>query len=368
MNNELRVTHVVLRLDVGGLERVVIDLLREAPHMRHRASVLCIERPGALAGEAEATGAQVISVEKGAGLKLRTFADVAEALARLSPHIIHTHQLGALFYSGIPAMQREIPVLHTEHGKQAGTWRTAWISRWSGLFASRFCCVSRDIADEATRRHIVSRDKVRIISNGIDTDRFQQPGDEPDIRQRLGIAPGAPVIGTVGRLSEIKRQDLLIRAFADIKRRRCDAHLVLVGEGPERDALTAVSRELGVGDSVHLVGQQCEREHYLRIMNIFALSSRSEGMPLAILEAWAAGVPVVASRVGGIPELVEHENNGLLFNSGDAADLANCIEALLEDPDRARRLADSGRARVLSSYRLTHMAQAYHNQYLELLR
>src|SRR5207302_10208239 len=115
-----------------------------------------------------------------------------------------------------------------------------------------------------------------------------------------------------------KRQDLLIEAFALVKQHVPNAHLVVVGGGPRLSELQKVSDRLGVSSCVHLVGYQERPQRFLRLMDVFALTSRSEGMPLSVLEAWAAGVPVVASRVGGLPELVEHGRNGMLFNFGDA--------------------------------------------------
>src|SRR5262249_55707283 len=182
----------------------------------------------------------------------------------------------------------------------------------------RYFCVSADIAREVRAHGIVPPGKVALIPNGIDTDRFARaepagPGDGLDFRR------SDRVIGTVGRLTEIKRQDVLIRAFARVAARHPESRVLLVGDGPLRAVLEALAAPLGVGDRVTFAGYRDRPERFLRLMDVFALTSRSEGMPLAILEAWAAGLPVVASRVGGIPEVVADGRTGLLFPAGDDA-------------------------------------------------
>ena len=180
----------------------------------------------------------------------------------------------------------------------------------AGSFASRFFCVSDDIADAVKAYRTVAHHKVIVVENGIDTAAFDLPGDCNTLRISLGIPHGAPVIGTVGRLNEVKRQDLLIRGFASIANHDPKPHLLLVGDGPELRSLRAMAEALGLSDRVHFAGFQARPEQFLHLMDIFALTSRLEGMPLAILEAWAAGLPVIASRVGGVPKLVAQGQSG----------------------------------------------------------
>ena len=146
------------------------------------------------------------------------------------------------------------------------------------------------------------------------------------------------MIGTVGRLDEIKRQDLLIRAFGAVRARFPEVHLLLVGDGPRRDELRGLAEGLGLSDCVHFTGYQAEPEKSLQAMDLFALTSRSEGMPLSVLEAWAAGLPVVASRVGGLPELIEHGQTGLLFAPDDETELARVLGELVAEPGGAEQI------------------------------
>ena len=174
-----------------------------------------------------------------------------------------------------------------------------------------------------------------MIANGIDVASFREPCDIRAIRRSLGIPLDAPLIGTVGRLAEIKRQDLLILAFANVKSRIPDAHLLLVGDGPLLHELTNLVGDLGLGDHVHFAGYQPHAAPYLQAMDVFALTSRSEGMPQALLEAAVIGVPIVASRVGGIPEVIESGRTGLLIEPGDEAGLTTArVRGLCEPGTR----------------------------------
>jgi glycosyltransferase involved in cell wall biosynthesis len=236
----------------------------------------------------------------------------------------------------------------------------------AGRFAKRFYCLSKDMADWVTGHGVVPAAKVRVIHNGIDTTSFQR-GDGAVIRNSLAIPKDAPVIGTVGRLNEIKCQDLLLRAFARTRKSFPAVHLVLVGDGPLRDELRRQAAELGIEDCVHFPGYQACTAPFYHAMQVFALTSRSEGMPQALLEACIAGVPVVASRVGGIPEVIEQDRTGILFESGDETGLAAALTRLLSEPAQGRELAEAARARVESTYHIGRMSAEYHRDFLELL-
>ena len=374
-SSPLHVVHIVLSLDCGGLERIVLDLARTGPSLGQRVSVICLERHGDLAAEVEATGAPVICLHKPPGRRPEMVEQIREALRQLRPDVVHTHQIGALLYAGPAARQLRVPlVVHTEHINQIAKHRMLkkrmrtrllwWIA---GRHAARFFCVSEDIADEVKAYGSVSSRKVKVVANGIDVERFRFGGGFQQVRESLGIGDEVPVIGTVGRLNEVKCQDLLIRAFARIRERFEDARLLIVGDGPRRAELEGLVEGLGLVDVVSFAGYQARPERFLQAMNFFALTSRAEGMPLAILEAWAAGVPVISTRVGGIPRVVEHGLTGLLIDSGDEGELTEALLMLLANPRSARALADAGRRRVEADFSTGRMANDYHRHYLELM-
>ena len=371
----LHVVHGVLKLDVGGLERIVLDLIRAGRRLGQRVSVVCVERRGELAAEAERLGADVFCLNKSASRQQQARRDAAALLQRLRPDVVHTHQVGALWYLGQAARSvGRIPVLHTEHGNQlalaAGVWhqlKARFVWHRAARDAACFCCVSEEIARTVTQWHTVPRAKVEMVRNGIDPETFASRSDGPLVRQELGIPAGAPVVGTIGRLTLVKWHELLLRAAATLHGTMPDVHVLLVGDGPERSRLEHVAGVLGIRDRVHFAGYQPRPERFLQVMDVFALTSRSEGLPLAMLEAWAAGRPVVCSAVGGIPQVVTNGKNGLLFPCGDDGALVDALATLFKDPLTADRLGRAGQATVRAEYSVERMAADYERRYRALL-
>jgi len=369
MRRGLHVTHVVVSLDVGGLERNVVNHVRVGPRLGQRVSVVCVERPGTLAQRVEELGGEVVCLNKRPGLRPGTVGRFAAAFGRLRPDVVHTHQIGPLLYAGPAARLRRVPVVvHTEHSvEDYGRRRKRWLGRLGGLGVDRFYCLTEAMRDGVLAHRVAPARKVRLIHNGIDTESFHASTDPLETRRSLGIPPRATVIGTVGRLTEVKRQDLLLRAFARVRARVADAHLLLLGDGPLRGALRGQAGELGLSDCVHFAGYRPHSAPYLRTMDVFALTSRSEGMPQALLEAAVVGVPAVAAAVGGVPEVVEHGRTGLLFEPGDEQSLTDGLHRLLADRPEALRLSAAAQEKVEARYSIHRMASDYQHDFLELL-
>jgi sugar transferase (PEP-CTERM/EpsH1 system associated) len=368
---DMHIVHVMLSLDVGGLERNVLNQVRQAPRLRQRVTIVCLQRPGQLAPQVQELGATVICLNKRPGISLGLVPRLVKILRQIQPDVVHTHQVGTLFYAGPAARWAGVPlVVHTEHGKEryAQQFRTRLLGRIAGHFVSTFFCLTHDMAAAVRASRIVPQKKIRVIFNGIDTAQFTRPHDSCAARRTLGIPDDAPLIGTVGRLTEIKRQDVLIRGFALLKKQYPAAHLVLVGEGPLRDDLQKLATQCQVGDAVHFAGYQSPTGPFIQAMNIFALTSRSEGMPQAAIEAAVCGLPIVASRVGGLPELIEHGRTGLLVPVGDESALASALAELLADPDRARRIGAAAKQHAVATFDISRMADDYHRHFTDALK
>ena len=251
--------------------------------------------------------------------------------------------------------------------------------RWDGLGDSGLACfgiarpgsLTVSVASRATSRrpsHGGERcpdQKSRSSQTG--SMSIPPPNAAGAVRAAVGIPATAQVIGTVGRLTEVKRQDLLLRATAGLCRKFPDLHLLVVGDGPERTALAALAVELGISDRVCWAGYRPDPERYLAAMDVFALTSRSEGLPLSLLEAWAVGKPVVCSAVGGIPGVVTSGHNGLLFPSGDVGSLIAALSTLLSDTTIACRIAQAGQILVRERFSFARMAAEYESRYLSLI-
>ncbi|HUR52606.1 MAG TPA: glycosyltransferase, partial [Gemmataceae bacterium] len=366
MSAPLHVVHGVLTLDVGGLERIVLSLAREGRLRGHRVSIVCVEAPGQLADEVKAAGAEVVALGKPPG-RLPAYIQKAKSLFdQLTPDVIHTHQIGAAWYLGRAAKSAGLPVLHTEHGNEFARTRgllealkVRLFLRQAAKSVDRFCCVSDEIAAAVSRWRTVPRAKVEVVPNGIPIETSEPLRPAAAVRAALGIPDGAAVVGTVGRLAEVKRQDLLVRAVATLP----GVHAVVVGDGDRRGLLEGLARQLGAADRVHCVGYQSRPEQYLQVMDVFALTSRSEGFPVSLLEAWRAGVPAVCTAVGGIPRVVTPGTDGILIPAGDATALAAELGRLLADEPLRKRLALAGNAAVRERYSLERMASEYERRY-----
>ncbi|HQR06565.1 MAG TPA: glycosyltransferase [Gemmatales bacterium] len=362
----LHVVHVTLSLDYGGLERVVLHLVKQAVALGQKASILCLERPGALAERAEALGVRVYCIDKQPGLRFDTIKAVRKVFDQLKPDVVHTHQIGALFYSGPAARQANVPVIvHTEHGKTIKGMKQKLLGWWAARYAERFYCVSADI-EAALAGFMVNKNKMEVLSNGINTAQLAEPVDTITLRRTWNIAPDAVVLGTIARLAPVKRQDLMLHAFAKVCQKVPGAVLLLVGDGDERSKLEALAAQLGVIDRVRFTGLQAEPGKFLHLMSAFLLTSESEGMPLSLLEAWAVGVPVVTFRVGGLSELVRHGETGYLADFGEVNQLADHIVRLIEHPKEAQAVANRCRDEVRHRFDVATMARAYDTRYREL--
>jgi glycosyltransferase involved in cell wall biosynthesis len=371
----LHVVYGVLSLEPGGVERIVVDLVRQCPERGLRATVVCVEQCGRLAADVQAVGGKVECLAKPSGRSPQTITKARQLLAQLKPDIIHTHQIGALWYLGRAASPAGIPVIHTEHSDHIAHSR-GWLQKlkvwlmWrrASPLADRFCCVSGDIVRTIRRYGAVSKNKLEVVLNGIDLRPFDGPAVGSEIRTALGIPSGALVIGTVGRLVEVKRHDLLLRSFARLRAagRHGSTWLLLVGDGPERKRLEELAASLRIGDRTVFAGYQSEPAWIYRAMDLFVLTSRHEGLPLALLEAWASGLPVVASAVGAIPQTLTHGANGMLFESGDEAALTETMEGLLDSPSSLGQFGRQGRELVERQYSFGRMAAEYEASYRQL--
>ncbi len=298
------------------------------------------------------------------GIRLEVIAErrswdpaVLPALRRLAERteadVIQTHAVKSHLLARLADLPRYAPWVAFHHGY---TWPTPIVraynqlDRWSLRAAGRVLTVSRPFRDELMAQG-VRGEKIEIIHNAISPEwglAARQPETAGALRRQLGISASSRVILIVGRLSSEKDHVVLLEAVSRLG--RFEPHLLVVGDGPERPRIEEHISRLNLAGSVTLAGQQNSAEPYYGIADVAVLSSRTEGSPNALLEAMAAGVPVVATRVGGIPEIVEHEQSALLVEPGDREGMAAAIARVLEDRDLARRIVSSSRELIRSRH------------------
>ena len=353
-----RVTHVILQLHTGGMEKLLVEFARHADRDRFDLRFVCIGGHGQVAAEIAGCDWPVICLGYPPGLRPDLIVGLARQFAAGRADVVHTHNNVPLIYGGPAARLAGVrAVVQTRHGQAIGTTpRHRAAFRMATLFAGRVVCVSDD-AMRLSAAEGVSRRRLAVIRNGIDTARFAYRGPAPD----------GPVV-TVGRLVPAKGIDTLLRAAVRIAPHWPGFRLEVAGDGVAYQALEALAAELGLADRVRFLGNVQDVPGLLARASALALPSLSEGISLTLLEAAARGLPIVATRVGGNPEVVEEGVTGRLVAPGDPTEMAAALMALGADPDRARAMGRAGRDRVERLFDVRRMVAEYEALYLRLLR
>ena len=360
------VVHVLYRFEVGGLQTLLAQCINRMPAQHYRHAVVCLAGHTDYANLVHRPDVQFHTLDKQPGQSLSSHRALWTLLRRLRPAVLHTYNISTIEYC-LTAWMAGVPLrIHAEHGRDSiemsGRHRKYnTLRRLLVPFIDRFVPVSADLG--AWLRHTVGvpQHKIRLIANGVDTTHFT-PGPERE--------PGAPPtiwIGTVGRIDRIKHHDGLLDAFALLLAafplQQANLRLAIVGDGPLLPALRErVAREAW-GHQVWLPGARADVAQIMRGYSVFVLPSLSEGTPVTILEAMATGLPVVASRVGGVPQLVIDGQTGLLSDPADPHSLAGAIGAYIADPALAGRHGAAGRARVEAHFCVDTMVTQYDTLY-----
>ena len=361
----LHVMQVVHSLVRGGSERVACDLAMRLDRSRVRSSVCALDVGGPLAAELEAAGIAAHVTGRRPGRDARLIGTLYRLFRREQVDVVQTHHLTQLIYGALGARLAGATLVHVEH--ETFSLRSARARRRLralSFFCDRVVAVGEAIRDFLVGEVRIARPRVALIRNGIDLARYR-PGRR-DFRRRIGLPVTERWIGQIARLEEEKDQATLLRAFASVRARHADTRLVLVGDGSLRASLEELARSLGVEAAVSFLGARSDVADLLPELDVFVLSSIREGLPLALLEAMACGVPVVATAIGNVPRVVRDGVNGDLVPPADERALAAAVGRTLDSPDRASALGAAARAWVAQEYGLDATVRRYQELYDEL--
>ena len=362
------ITHFVENLARGGLERVVIDLVRAQLDAAEKCQVICLFERGPLADELSALGVPVQVCGKRDGADLGVLVRARTLLQQAHGGVLHTHNAAAHYHAVAASLGLGLSrIINTRHGMGANNPRNRreWLYRRSMGRTDMVVAVCESARRQFEQQGVRPRGQLLSIPNGIRVERFAVATESSRraLVTELGLAPGTRLVGSVGRLNWAKDQASLIRAFRLLHDTMSDTALVLVGEGSLRNELEAEARQQGIAASVRFLGDRSDVERLLRGFSLFTLSSVTEGYSVALLEACASALPIVATDVGGNAEIVQHGVNGLLVAAADPAALAHSMRAVLQDPARAAAMACAGRAWALAEGSFRTMAQRYSRLY-----
>ncbi|MDF1506342.1 glycosyltransferase, partial [Roseisolibacter sp. H3M3-2] len=360
----LRIHMILPAMPAGGMEAVVLMLCERLRRLGHELEVTCTEYVGAFGEELAARGVPVTLVRLPARHHTWHPGPLAAHLRARRPDVVHSHSGVWLRSARAAALAGLPPIVHTEHGILNGVLKPEPLrDRITKRLAARHTHRVVAVAD-ALREHLVTitgidARQVRLIPNGIDEEQFAPAPRDAAVRASLGVPAHVPLLGTVARLAPEKNHLLLIDAFARLRGTHPDAHLVVVGDGPMRDALETRVAELGIADAVRLPGVRRDTAALYRELDAFVLSSDSEGASISLLEAMATAVPCVATAVGGSPALLDHGACGHVVPPRDVDALALALGAALADRAAAADLGRRARARVAADFGAGAMVSAY---------
>ena len=382
----IRVLRVIARLNVGGPALHVTYLARGLAEHGYETTLVAgdvARGEESMAFVAEGAGVDVVRLP-GLSRELSPVRDaiaawrLARIIRRVRPDVVHTHtaKAGAVGRAAALLAGRRRPVVvHTFHGHvlrgyfgTAGTLLFRVIEMALARATDRLVAVSPEVRDELVGLGVAPAEKFSVIRLGIELEpRVSFDGDVGEIRRRHGVGPDQFVVGWFGRMTAVKRTDDLLTMLAGLRRRGVDAMLLLVGDGDDRARLEERAHELDLARSCLFLGYQEDVAPWYAVCDAVALTSASEGTPVTIIEALAAGRAVVATRVGGVPDVVDEGETGFLVGAGDTHALVERLELLANDPERRRAMGEAGRERVLERYAVDRLVDDVDALYRELL-
>lgn len=361
----IRILHFITELNIGGAEKSLARLLAHLDRKRFSLTVTCLYGGNSpIAGEIRAMNIPVIDLGMSAKWRWDALWRLYRLLRRERPTILHTWMFHANIPGRVLGRLAGIPIIVSSERTMGmeSQWRYG-LNRMTDLWTDRVVCVSQQVADFVVKQVGIPQDKVVVIPNGIQMPDPEHLPVKRQARAELGLPPDQVLVGTVARLDRVKRLDALLHALTSLPQ----VYTVIVGEGPERAGLLALSEQLGLTGRVRFAGQQEDVWPWLTALDIFSLSSDWEGMSNALLEAMAVGLPVVATAVGGTPEVVVDGVTGLLVPLRDPPALAEAVVRLLRDPDLRHRMGEAGRERVLQCFSVEQMVERTQALYEHLL-
>lgn len=356
------VAHLVFSFGCGGLQALLAECINRMPPQHYRHAVICLTDTKDYAGRVSRSDVEFYDLHKPSGKSPGTHLKLWKLLRQLRPAVLHTYNVGTIEYNAT-ALLAGVPVrIHAEHGRDSVEidgkhGRYNLLRRLLVPVIDAYVPVSNDLKDWLRHAIGVPEKKIATVINGVDTEKYApRPSD--------GTAAPLPIwIGTVGRADRIKNHagllDIFERLLAIFPRPQFDLRLAIIGDGPLLETLRERVASKGWGEQVWLPGERSDIAEILQSFSIFVLPSLSEATPVVILEAMSSALPVVASRVGGLPQLVVDQQTGLLVDPSDLELFAAAISRYIRDPALRSAHGAAGRKHVQEGYSVDAMVAGY---------
>jgi glycosyltransferase involved in cell wall biosynthesis len=361
-----RIAFCITDLDAGGAERALVQIVTRLNRRRFEPFVFCLSGEGELSHVLRDAGVAVVCLGAQKRHGLSVVWQLSRRLAKLKPALLQTFLYHANIVGRVAGKAARIPVIVS--GIRVAEKRSGfrlWLDRATGWMVARHVCVSEDVAAFSAARGRLPVSKICVIPNGIDAAKVAEAA--PADLTQFGIPAGSRTLLFVGRLDPQKGPFVLMAAVRELCPRHADLQALIVGDGPLRNTLQAWVAKENLASRVHFAGRRNDVPSLLRAADLFVLPSLWEGLPNVVLEAMAAGTPIVASRVEGISDLLVDDRTGLIVPPNSAGDLAEAIDRLLADQEHARKMGYSAQHFVRERFTWDHVIAQYEQLYTDLL-
>lgn len=363
----LRVMFVITSMPVGGAETLLVELVRRLDRTRFKPELCCLKQFGPLG--------EVLAGEVPAFTGLLAHKYDFAVLRRLT-RLMRQRRIDAvvtvgtggdkMFWGRLAGWLAGVPVICSALHSTGLPDHVELPNRLLAPITDAFIAVAEPHGRYLAEHEGCPIGKVRVIPNGVDTARFHPRWPDRALQQELNLAPGMPVVGIVAALRPEKHHELFLQAAALIRSAIAEARFLIVGEGPQREKLQSLAAELSLGESVHFLGTRSDVPEVLSLLDVLMLTSHMEANPISILEAMACEKPVVATRVGSVPQTVDDGKTGYLAPPGDAQQLADRVIDLLHHPNQAATMGRAGREQVLSRWSIDRTIEGYQDLIAEI--
>lgn len=363
-----KVLHVTFDMAIAGTEQVIRQLVENTDPERFECAIMCIDgKVGELGQLLADKGFKLHTfTRKPSGLDFDVIKQLKQFVKDNDIDVLHCHQYTPYTYGLFASFGTKAKVIFTEHGRfypDSYKWKRMLLNPILSLFTDHVTAISKATAEALIKYENFPRRKVQVIYNGInvDTESFK---DDGTLRKELNIAEDAKVLGTISRLDPIKNQPMMIEAFAEVLNTHPNTILLIVGDGPERNKLESLCQTLTIQDKVIFTGFKVNPQRYFNIIDIFLLSSLSEGTSMTLLEAMAFKKPSVVTNVGGNPEIIIDGETGLVTPTKNSIAFSQAIEKILGQPALASELCIQAHNRFKDKFTANVMIKDYEKSYL----
>lgn len=356
---------VVPDLAIGGLQQVVVNLCRKINKKKFDISVLCLNELGPLARDIQNLGVEVLLLPQVNGNDYLAFPKVAKILRKKNIQVVHTHNTQPLLDTVMASFFTKVNrIIHTDHARKFPDKIRYMAAEWiASHFVDNIVGVSEHTSKNLNRYEKIPLNKIRTIPNGVDELIYNFSIDKKELKKELGIPTEGPILGLGVRLSKQKGISYLLNAIPEILQKNQNVTVVIAGDGPLRKSLEKEAFDLGIHDHVQFIGPREDMPKILKLFDLYVLPSLWEGLPMVILEAMSAKIPIVATDVGGNSDVIRHRFNGSIVPPMNSNMLAIEINYLLSKPKMMRFYVENGRQVFEANYSASIMTHRYEDLY-----